>query len=1145
MAPKADHRWQGGFWALIATQFQGAFSDNALKYLVFFLAIGAGVSTERQENINAIVGFLFSLPFILFSMAGGYLADRYSKRSITVFTKWMEITVVGIAFIGLALGNLYLQLFAIFMISTQAALFAPSKYGLLPELLPEEKLSWGNGVIELGTFLAIISGTVAGTLLAADFRGRPSAAGLVLLLVSFAGLATSYGISRVRAHAPERRLQLNFVSEVWQRMAEVRRTDKTLNLAIIGNAFFWFIAALLQLNIPIFGKNILHADDPHIGIIMAVIAIGIGVGSFAAGYLSGNKIEYGLIPLGSAGMTVLGISLNFFGDTYLRACVLLALTGFFAGFFVVPLNAMIQHRPPADRKGAIIAVANLLSFVGVFCASGVYYLLTHFAHLGPHALFFVSGLFSLAATVYVVTLLPMAMLRLLLVIATHTIYRIRVEGRENIPAKGGALFVCNHLSFVDALLLGSSTDRNIRFIMFQDIYDAPFIKPFAKLMKAIPISSNLRPRDMIRSLRSASESIREGHVVCIFAEGEITRIGRMLPFRRGMERIMKNVDAPIVPVHLNGVWGSMFSFERGRFIWKFPRRIPYPVTVSFGAPMPANSTAMEVRQRVQELETGAFNHQKRSMATLHRSFVRTARRHPFRFAMADGKVPKLRYGAALTRSIFLARRLRRHWAGQKMVGLLIPPSVGGALVNYAASLMGKVSVNFNYTASNEITASCAKQCDIQTTVTSKAFLEKLPNIAVPGTAILLEDLAADPTFAEKFTAFFMAWLFPVALLERSLGAESVTHLDDLATVIFSSGSTGDPKGVMLSHYNIASNIDQVGRTFALSRHDRIMGILPFFHSFGFMATLWMPPALGIGVVFHPNPLDSVTIGALVRTYKVTLLVATPTFLQAYIRRVPPQDFGSLQFVLVGAEKLPDRVAQAFEDTFGLRPLEGYGCTECSPVVAVNSKDFRAAGFRQIGAKRGKIGHPLPGISVRIVHTETGEVQPIDQSGLMLVKGPNVMMGYLGRAEKTADVLKDGWYNTGDIAMMDEDGFLTITDRLSRFSKIAGEMVPHIKVEEKLHESIEHDGTQQLFAVTGVPDGKKGERLVVLHILDEARLREVLEKFAANDLPPLWKPRANQFFKIEAIPYLGTGKLDLRRIKEMAQQMAGESVGSSA
>jgi acyl-[acyl-carrier-protein]-phospholipid O-acyltransferase/long-chain-fatty-acid--[acyl-carrier-protein] ligase len=291
------------------------------------------------------------------------------------------------------------------------------------------------------------------------------------------------------------------------------------------------------------------------------------------------------------------------------------------------------------------------------------------------------------------------------------------------------------------------------------------------------------------------------------------------------------------------------------------------------------------------------------------------------------------------------------------------------------------------------------------------------------------------------------------------------------------------------------------------------------------------------VVFHPNPLDSATISALVRMYAVTFLVATPTFLQAYTRRCSPEDFGSLQFVIVGAEKLADRVAQAFEDTFGIRPLEGYGCTECSPVVGVNTRDFRAPGFRQVGAKRGKIGHPLPGVSVRIVDPDSGAPMPLGQPGLMLVKGPNVMMGYWKKPEKTAEVLKDGWYNTGDIAVLDEDGFITITDRLSRFSKIGGEMVPHIKVEEKLHECAE--AVEQVFAVTGVPDGKKGERLIVLHVLSEDRIKDTLEKFSATDLPPLWKPKPNQFIRIEAIPYLGTGKLDLRKIKDTALELAGD------
>jgi len=264
-----------------------------------------------------------------------------------------------------------------------------------------------------------------------------------------------------------------------------------------------------------------------------------------------------------------------------------------------------------------------------------------------------------------------------------------------------------------------------------------------------------------------------------------------------------------------------------------------------------------------------------------------------------------------------------------------------------------------------------------------------------------------------------------------------------------------------------------------------------------------------------------------------MLLATPTFLNAYTRRCEPEDFGSLRFVMAGAEKLPERISIAFEDHFGIRPLEGYGCTECSPAVTVNRDDFRAAAFRQVGSKRGTIGHPLPGMAIKIVDPETQLPLGIDQPGLLLVRGPNVMRGYLGKPEKTAEVLRDSWYNTGDIATVDEDGFLRITDRLSRFSKIGGEMVPHIKIEDLLQELA--GATEQTFVVTAVPDEKKGERLIVLHTLAEAPLDDVLEKFAKSDLPALWRPRADQFLRIEALPYLGTGKLDLRKARELALQ----------
>ena len=1131
--PDQDTNWRRGFWSLIATQFQGAFNENGLKNLVIFLILAMPLKSEEKDSKVLLVGALFSGPFILFSMTGGYLADRFSKRNVTIGTKVFEIAVMLLAILALAQENLHLAMAAVFLASTQAALFGPSKYGLLPEVLPESQLSWGNGILELGTFLAIIAGSLAGASLSDAFRGRQGISGLIFLACSVVGLVTSYSITRVPAADSARKFNPNFLGDLWTQGTLIRR-DRVLWLAVLGNTYFWFLGALLQFNIIFYGKSVLQISDTKNGLLQAAVAVGIGVGSFAAGYLSGGKIEYGLIPLGAMGMTVFGFFLSGHGLPFLTVFLLLAALGFAAGFFVVPINALIQHRPEQEKKGGVIGAANLLSFVGIGFASVIYYAATHLAHLGPAAIFFWASAATLAATGYVLYLLPDSLLRLLLWFATHTLYRIDVQGREYVPVRGGALLVPNHASMVDACLMIASSDRPIRFLMFKDSYEHPVIKPFAKILRVIPISSQQRPREMIHSLREAAQVLRDGELVCIFPEGQMTRIGQMLPFRRGMERILKGVDAPIIPVHIDGVWGSIFSFFGGRFLWKLPRKIPYPVRVTFGKPLSPTATSQEARQAVQELGVEAFAHRKRHMKTLPRSFLQTVRRHPFRFAMADGRMPQVRYFDALVKTIFLARRLRSRWRGQEMVGILLPPSIPGALVNLAALLMGKVPVNLNYTSSNESLTACAQQCNLQTVVTSRQFLERV-HVQPPAEAIFLEDLAANPRVAERACALLASCLLPARGIETFVGAERRARLDDVATIIFSSGSTGDPKGVILTHYNIASNVEQLNQVVMLNSTDRILGILPFFHSFGFTGTLCLPVALGLGVIYHPNPLDARAIGALVAQYAITLLLATPTFLNTYTRRCAPEDFGSLRFVMAGAEKLPERIAQAFEDHFGIRPLEGYGCTECSPVVALNTLDFRAASFRQVGAKRGSIGHPLPGMSVRIVDPATGRPVPVSEPGLLLVRGPNVMQGYLQQPEKTAEVLQDGWYNTGDIATVDEDGFIRITDRLSRFSKVGGEMVPHIKVEEKLQELA--DASEQVFAVTAIPDEKKGERLVVFHTLADKDLRECLEKLAKSDLPALWRPRPDQFLSIRALPYLGTGKLDLRRLRELALEMA--------
>src|ERR1700685_4674795 len=627
----ATRAWQGGFWSLIATQFQTAFNDNAVKFLVIYIIVAMNFPNQFRDRLILLVGALFALPFIFFSMTGGYFADRYSKRSVTIGTKVLELGVMAFTITGLYLHNLPMECASVFLISMEAALFGPSKYGLLPELLPENRLSWGNGIIELGTFVASISATMAAGIMAERYRGHEAIAGFLLLGFTCLGLLASFGISRLPAADSHRIFRWNPLGELGSQMKTIY-ADGVLFWSVMGNTYLWFLAALLQFTIVVYGHDVLHIDDTRTSYLQAAVGIGIGLGSLAAGYLSRGKIEMGLIPIGAMGMTIFGALLYFsqpaallahwlstvmyhqggtiavkFGGLIVSAVRLrvpdLSLLGFFGGFFAVPLNALIQHRPRPEEKGGVIAAANLLSFTGVFAAAGAYFLFSSALHQTPAGIFLDGAILTLVTTVYATFLLPDSLLRLVLWMATHSVYRIRVVGRDNIPETGGALFVANHMSLVDALLLIASTDRPIRFLMFKDIYELPYVKPFAKMIRAIPISSQQRPREMIQSLREASEAIRSGEVVCIFAEGQITRIGQMLPFRRGMERIMKGVDAPIVPVNLDGVWGSIFSFERGRFLWKMPRSIPYPVTVSFGKPMPATASAIDVRRAVQQLQT--------------------------------------------------------------------------------------------------------------------------------------------------------------------------------------------------------------------------------------------------------------------------------------------------------------------------------------------------------------------------------------------------------------------------------------------------------------------------------------------------------------------------------------------------------------
>ncbi|MHC4394176.1 MAG: AMP-binding protein [Planctomycetota bacterium] len=509
-------------------------------------------------------------------------------------------------------------------------------------------------------------------------------------------------------------------------------------------------------------------------------------------------------------------------------------------------------------------------------------------------------------------------------------------------------------------------------------------------------------------------------------------------------------------------------------------------------------------------------------------FVRTVRENWSKRCISDSTGKHLNYGQTLTSAVALSAELDRLTYAQDKVAVLLPPSVGAALTNFAITLLGKVAVNLNYTASQQIINSAVTQCNIKCIISSRSFVEKIENLKTLPGLVFLEDIVRRLKFTTKLKAYFKARFLPPKMLANARRH----HADDLATIVFSSGSSGRPKGVMLSHNNIISNIKALTMVFHLKPDDNLCAVLPFFHSFGFTCSLWLPVISGVSAAYVANPLDGELVGNVARDNRSTILFAAPTFLLKYIRRTRPADFDNFWAVVTGAEKLKKNIADSFEAKFKIRPLEGYGTTELSPVVSFNLPDEQKSRPDEIVNKEGTVGRPVPGVMVKIVDVQTSGPVPTGQTGLLMVKGPNVMLGYLNNPEETARVIKDGWYNTGDIAKVDDDGFLIITDRLSRFSKIGGEMVPHLSIEQIFLNAL--DTHEQIVAVTSVPDHKRGEELVVLHLEKAGTAEKLHQIIAKSKLPNMWKPRRHNYFRIKSMPTLGSGKLDVMQLRKIAE-----------
>jgi acyl-[acyl-carrier-protein]-phospholipid O-acyltransferase/long-chain-fatty-acid--[acyl-carrier-protein] ligase len=710
------------------------------------------------------------------------------------------------------------------------------------------------------------------------------------------------------------------------------------------------------------------------------------------------------------------------------------------------------------------------------------------------------------------------------------IYRVTATGVEQLPA-GGFLLLPNHITWVDAIVLTLASPRPVRFIVDEGVYRNRFLHPVLRAVGCIPITSR-KAKD---AMREAAAKIRAGEIVCLFPEGELSRSGSLLRLRRGYEIIARQAEAPVVPVWLDRLWGSIFSFQGGRFFTKWPKAVPYRVMVAFGAPLPAEAADIAtVREEL--LKIGEFCYSRRPVLRGHlaRVCLRGLKRNPFQIAITDGlDNTSLSRGKLLGVALALSRSLSRT-CPERRIGIVLPAGKGGVVANLAVVLAGKIPVNLNFTSARDSIESAREQAGLSTIITARILAKRLEDFPWTPQVIHLDEIL--PKVKQAIVGWWLLGLvMPSWALARVLNLPRVGDRAE-AVLLFTSGSSGKPKGVALTHRNILGNVSQFGVMLDAKKDDVMLASLPFFHSFGCTVTLWYPLIEGVRVASYPNPLEAGKIASLVESQAVTVMLATPTFLRAYLRKAEPAQLRSLRLLITGAEKLPDELAKAFEARFGKEVLQGYGLTETSPVASVNLPEPKA---RKPGQsvqpcnRLGSTGKLLPGMAAEIRDAETGRKGSLHDTGMLWLRGPNIFEGYLDAPEQTAEVLQDGWFKTGDIGRFDEDGFLYIEGRLSRFSKIGGEMVPHETIEQKIASVLPaREHSERVIAIVGVADAVKGEALVLLSSI-ELDLPGVRAALSEIGVPNLWIPKTVR--RVDAIPLLASGKLDLAGCKALAAE----------
>ncbi len=1122
------------FLPLFVTQFLGALNDNLFKnalviLILYRVANAAGL--DGQILVTVAAG-AFILPFFLFSATAGQLADKFEKSRLIRLIKLAEILIMGLAVGGFLWGDPFVMLAVLFFMGAQSTFFGPLKYAILPDHLHEDELIGGNALIEAGTFLAILIGTILGGVMILTENGVLVVSVSIVVLAA-CGWLSSFFIPRAEPPSPDLKLNPNLFAETWN-ICRTAISRRDIRLTILGISWFWLVGATFLTQFPGLAKNVIGADEHVVTLFLATFSIGIGLGSLLCNKLLAGEITAKYVPFGALGMTLFTLDL-FFATSGLvptpgelqgiaaflsrpaawRILADLTAISVCGGIFIVPLYAILQWRSEAAQRARTVAANNIVNalFMVVGAAGATLMLL---AEMSVPDIFLVVASFNGVVAIYVCGLLPDAIVKAALAAVLRILYRVKVRGTDNLKKAGKrAVIVANHVSFLDGVLLGAFLPTKPTFAVYTRIARQWWLKPFFAVVDVF----RMDPTNPMAIKSLIKEIQRDRHCV-IFPEGRLTVTGSLMKIYEGPGMIADKADAMLVPVRIDGAQYTPFSRLRGKVRLRWFPKITITILEPRRFELPKDVVGRARRQLaglmlydvMSEMIFETCDYRRTLFEALLDARAIHGGNHPI---LEDVERKPMSYDGLVLGSFVLGRKIARMTKAKEYVGLMLPNSVGAVVAFFALQATGRVPAMLNYSTGSKNMVSALAAAEIKTILTSRRFVEMakfddvIETLAVHARIIYLEDLREDVSIVDKVVSFF-ARLAP-RLAHRRANAK----WDDPAVVLFTSGSEGTPKGVVLSHGNLLANRHQLAAVIDFNPTDIVFNALPMFHSFGLTAGTLLPMLSGVKTFVYPSPLHYRIVPALVYDTNATIMFGTDTFLMGYAQVAHPYDFYSVRYIFAGAEKVKAETKRIWADNFGLRILEGYGATETSPVISTNTP---------MHFKAGTVGRFMPGM--------THELEPvpgIEQGGRLTVSGPNVMLGYL--REENPGVLEEpenGRYDTGDIVSIDDHGFVTIQGRVKRFAKIAGEMISLSAVESYVNAV----WSEHMHAVVSIPDPRRGEQLVLVTEKADASREPLLAYAKDQGIAEIMVPKTIRI--VDRMPVLGTGKLDYVGVKNLVE-----------